>query len=77
MAFFDRPYVRWAFVALMVGLLISSTVSALVDAATRWGWPGLALLPVGVAAVGCLLGALALKETGATPCCWPSPCSAG
>ncbi|MEV6865167.1 histidine kinase [Streptosporangium subroseum] len=64
MAFFDRPFVRWAFVALMVGLLISSTVSALVDAAMRWGWPGFALLPVGVAAVGCLLGALALKGDG-------------
>ena len=53
---------RWAFVALMVGLLISSAVSALVDATTRWGWPGFALaLPVGAAAVGCLLGALALE----------------
>jgi signal transduction histidine kinase len=61
-AFFAHPFVRRAFAVLMVGLLISNVVSALVDTTTRWGWPGFAMaLPVGAAAVGCLLGALVLQ----------------
>ncbi|MFC7642506.1 sensor histidine kinase [Streptosporangium lutulentum] len=62
MAFFARPFVRRAFVVLLVGQLIFGAVYGLVDVTTRWGWPGFALaLPVGAAAVGCLLGALALE----------------
>jgi hypothetical protein len=61
-AFLVRPFVRRAFVVLLVGLLISNAVSALVDTTMRWGWPGFALaLPIGAAAVGCLLGALMLE----------------